>query len=230
MDALEEDFEELTFDITSYNGNYPPDNRAVDCGCQNSCDRSCAEFCGYQKWTQKLTLTRDEAVVETETLTVAMCCGGEIARTQSSDKQERPYAQLGSVDLQMSVNPCNCCAICWPVTSPWQVWSVSTNGINIYPGWGSDETLVRQIASELQARKVSRGNIKLIQLNELMGYELDVVSSWVDVMMEKQGAEADSIHIEAQKIRAFEVRGAASGFKNALLLCFWSFESRIHEF
>lgn len=55
-------------------------------------------------------------------------------------------------------------------------------------------------------RKVSRGNIQLIRLNERMGYELDVVSSWVDALMDKQGAKPDNQVIEAQKVRVFEVR------------------------
>ena len=57
----------------------------------------------------------------------------------------------------------------------------------------------------VRRRKVSRGNIQLIKLNERMGYELDVVNSWVDAILEKQKVEADGRQIEAQKVRVFQV-------------------------
>jgi hypothetical protein len=68
-----------------------------------------------ERRTETLTLTRDEAIFEKDTLTVMKCCGGETARNETKDKQERPYAHLGSVNLQMEVDPCNCCVI-WCVS------------------------------------------------------------------------------------------------------------------
>ena len=192
--------EDQVFDITSYYGNYISDGRPVDYACQNSCEKECARRDGYKKWRTILTLTRDEFIVETKTETVGKF-GTESSR---NDKQVRPYAHLGSVDLKMDSDLCNCCVICFPITCPWQVWSVETNGIQISPGWGSDEALVRQIADELQIRKISRGNIQLIKLSERTGCDLDVVSSWVDAVLEKQGAEAVNDHVEAHKIRSFE--------------------------
>mmetsp|Transcript_64823 Transcript_64823/g.163268 ORF Transcript_64823/g.163268 Transcript_64823/m.163268 type:complete len:742 (+) Transcript_64823:83-2308(+) len=80
------------------------------------------------------------------------------------------YAQLGSVDYDKS---CCCC------------YSVNM----AKPGWGCDRAKVEELAEELQARKVKRGNIAQIRQLEVMekaAVELDVRTG---LYMDEQGLQ-----------------------------------------
>ena len=64
-----------------------------------------------------------------------------------SSIDRKPYAQLRAVDEEIV-----CCCI---------------HGVNtMVPGWCGDTTRVREIAAELQARKVGRGNIAQLRNQE----------------------------------------------------------------
>eukprot|EP00812_Abedinium_dasypus_P012600 NODE_610_length_1447_cov_328.279454.p1 GENE.NODE_610_length_1447_cov_328.279454~~NODE_610_length_1447_cov_328.279454.p1 ORF type:complete len:425 (-),score=149.09 NODE_610_length_1447_cov_328.279454:155-1288(-) len=78
--------------------------------------------------------------------------------------QRTPYAQLGSVDVETA---CLCCS---------NLPDVAT------PGCGCNRALVDDIAEELQKRKVKRGNIAQMKMQENMMTEILKVSTKVEIL------------------------------------------------
>lgn len=109
-----------------------------------------------------LELNDEEAIFRTSN-----CC-------MQSTRRE-PYAQLGSVE-PASI----CCGICT---------NVQTDQNVICPGFGCANELLRTVASELQERKVKRGNIAQIQQQENLMMELIKLSVKTDLLAKKEGVQ-----------------------------------------
>ena len=90
--------------------------------------------------------------------------------------QKRPYAQLGNVETSQ-----DCCG----------TWSIKTDGLSGPEGGGlapgtacSNKQLVEEIAAELQARKICRGNVGQIREAELMKQEVTLLHAKVDLILQ----------------------------------------------
>ncbi|CAJ1400960.1 unnamed protein product [Effrenium voratum] len=93
----------------------------------------------------------------------------------STSTARMPYAQLGSVDVETL-----CCGNCF---------SVGTNGGTIMPGFGCGKQEVDGIAEELQKRKVTRGNIAQVQMQENLMIEIIKLSVQMDQLAKKEGVK-----------------------------------------
>jgi len=89
-------------------------------------------------------------------------------------QSKRPYAQLGSVDKAQV------CCCCWAVNT-----DLTGKDEGISPKCGCEEGLVSEIAEELQARKVGRGNIAQLKKQEIMAVRVDTLHLKVDALMAK---------------------------------------------
>jgi hypothetical protein len=117
-------------------------------------------FCPFCGWTtKKLELDTDEAILKTD-------------NNCTHTVQKRPYAQLGSVD---SVNNCG---VCWGVKS-----DISGAEGEISRGCGCDEGWVKEVLSELQQRKVGRGNIAQIKAQEVLAERVDHLHTKLDLVL-----------------------------------------------
>mmetsp|Transcript_37060 Transcript_37060/g.69643 ORF Transcript_37060/g.69643 Transcript_37060/m.69643 type:complete len:520 (+) Transcript_37060:2-1561(+) len=76
----------------------------------------------------------------------------------------RPYAHLASVDVEES---CGCCYAISGVASP---------------GCGCNQDLVAEIAAELQERKVKRGNIAQLMIQENITNKISMVNAKIDTI------------------------------------------------
>jgi len=123
----------------------------------NYCEWLSTICCGGT--TKKLILDKEEAILKTDN-----CCFHQV--------QKRPYAQLGSVD---SNNSCFCC---WGVSSD----ITGAEGI-LARGCGCDEQWTKEVLSELQARKVGRGNIAQIKAQEVLAARVDHLHMKIDLML-----------------------------------------------
>mmetsp|Transcript_6296 Transcript_6296/g.14336 ORF Transcript_6296/g.14336 Transcript_6296/m.14336 type:complete len:743 (+) Transcript_6296:85-2313(+) len=112
--------------------------------------------------TQHLHLGDEEV-----TLTKKDCC--------STSTMRMPYAQLGSVDAEMT-----CCGNCF---------NVETAGGTIQPKCGCDKGLVDQISDDLQHRKVTRGNIAQVRMQENLMIEVIKLGVQLDLIAKKEGIE-----------------------------------------
>jgi len=79
-----------------------------------------------------------------------------------------PYAQLGSVEVETSC----CCCIGLPEVA--------------MPGWGCSHAVVDDIAKELQDRKVKRGNIAQLKMQENLLNEILRLGVKMDLCLEKE--------------------------------------------
>ncbi|CAE7204042.1 unnamed protein product [Symbiodinium natans] len=86
-----------------------------------------------------------------------------------------PYAQLGSVEPISG-----CMGLCS---------SVHTDQNQICPGLGCSHALVNEIATELQHRKVKRGNIAQIRMQENLILEIIKLGIKYDLILHKEGIQ-----------------------------------------
>lgn len=89
-----------------------------------------------------------------------------------TNQMRMPYAQLGSVDVETE-----CCGLCF---------AVETDGGNISPGCGCDKDAVEAISNELQKRKVTRGNIAQVQMQENLMIEVIKMNVQLDQLAKKE--------------------------------------------
>lgn len=106
--------------------------------------------------------TRKELVLEPEQVVM------KTSNNCMTSIERKPYAQLGSVD------EASCCFCC-----------ISVNGL--YPGFGCSRGKVREIARELQARKVGRGNIAQLRNQENTLVKAIEVDIRMDILLQNQG-------------------------------------------
>lgn len=109
-----------------------------------------------------LELNDEEAVFTRES-----CC--------LKSRRREPFAQLGSVE------PAQCC--CGGCVM------VETDQNMISPGCGCSYAQVSEIAAELQHRKVKRGNIAQIRLQENLMIELIKMAVKADLLVNKEGLQ-----------------------------------------
>jgi len=86
-----------------------------------------------------------------------------------------PYAQLGSVDVESI-----CCGQCF---------NVETDGGTIQPKCGCDKQLTDKISEDLQNRKVSRGNIAQVRMQENLMIEMIKLGVQLDQLARNDGVE-----------------------------------------
>ena len=84
-----------------------------------------------------------------------------------------PYVQLGSVDVETI-----CCGSCF---------NVETDGGIIQPKCGCDKDLVDEISEDLQNRKVTRGNIAQVRMQENLMIEVIKLGVQLDQIARKEG-------------------------------------------
>eukprot|EP00913_Durusdinium_trenchii_P016569 g15574.t1 len=101
---------------------------------------------------------------EEVTMTKKNCCGTHTMRM--------PYAQLGSVDMETC-----CCGKCY---------NVETDGGAIAPACGCDKEITEAISDELQKRKVTRGNIAQVQMQENLMIEVIKMNVQLDQLAKKE--------------------------------------------
>ena len=123
----------------------------------------------------KLVLEEDEAVLHKYN----MCM---------SSVERRPYAQLGEVQ---HVKCCGC----------FRGVKTDLNGegkanVPISPGWGCSEGVVQELVTELQARKVGRGNIAQLRLQELQSAYTKDISAKLDLIMAHLNLKAPPSHVD----------------------------------
>ncbi len=127
---------------------------------QSAC--ACFWSLGIVGWTTKrLTLDNDEAILTTKNFCV-------------NAVQKRPYAQLGAVDKE------NVCLCCYQVKTDLD----GANGEGLSRGWGCDSEWVSEVTSELQARKVGRGNIAQLKAQEVLATRVDHLHAKLDIILE----------------------------------------------
>jgi hypothetical protein len=90
----------------------------------------------------------------------------------SKNNERTPYAQLGSVEVETA---CICCSELPEVASP---------------GCGCSKALVDDIANELQARKVQRGNIAQFKMQENLINEMLKLTVKTKLLADKKGVAA----------------------------------------
>jgi len=112
--------------------------------------------------SHKLELNDEEAIFRQSN-----CCMQMISR--------EPYAQLGSVEPVSG-----CMGLCT---------SVHTDKNHICPGCGCSHTLVNEVATELQHRKVKRGNIAQIRMQENLIIEVIKLGIKYDLILNKEGIQ-----------------------------------------
>jgi|Transcript_124576 hypothetical protein len=115
-----------------------------------------------------------------------ICCCGPTKTTMQLQQEEMliakenwcftttsrtPYAQLGSVETE---EVCGCFSEIPDVAKP---------------GFGCQKEMVTQIASDLQERKVKRGNIAQLKMQENLIYSAIKLDAKLDMMMKKRGIE-----------------------------------------
>jgi hypothetical protein len=88
-----------------------------------------------------------------------------------STKSRTPYAQLGSVDTE---NAFGCCMNIPEVANP---------------GCGCQKTKCTEIAADLQERKVKRGNIAQLKMQENLIYSVVKLDAKLDMLMNKHGVK-----------------------------------------
>jgi hypothetical protein len=88
-----------------------------------------------------------------------------------SAKSRTPYAQLGSVDTE---NAFGCCMNIPEVANP---------------GCGCQKTKCTEIAADLQERKVKRGNIAQLKMQENLIYSVVKLDAKLDMLMNKHGVK-----------------------------------------
>lgn len=128
----------------------------------NYCESCCICVCslGLAGWQSvKLHLGEEEV-----TMTKKNCCGTHTMRM--------PYAQLGSVDMETC-----CCGKCY---------NVETDGGAIAPACGCDKEITEAISDELQKRKVTRGNIAQVQMQENLMIEVIKMNVQLDQLAKKE--------------------------------------------
>jgi len=118
-----------------------------------------------------------------------VCCCCQTSALQLNDEEavvsrsgpcsrstvREPYAQLGSVEKSEV-----CCGVCS---------SVETDSALISPGWGCSRAVVEDIAAELQRRKVKRGNIAQIKMQENLMIEIIKMGVKLDLIALKKGIQ-----------------------------------------
>ncbi|CAJ1439276.1 unnamed protein product [Effrenium voratum] len=109
-----------------------------------------------------LELNEEEAIFRGRS-----CCVKSVRR--------EPYAQLGSVAPAEL-----CCGACV---------NVKTDQNVVCPGCGCNRELTTEVAAELQNRKVKRGNIAQIQLQENLMMEIIKLGVKADLLLHKYGVE-----------------------------------------
>ncbi|CAE7028004.1 unnamed protein product [Symbiodinium sp. KB8] len=112
--------------------------------------------------SHKLELNDEEAIFR-----MSNCCMQMISR--------EPYAQLGSVEPISG-----CMGLCK---------TVHTDKNHICPGCGCSHPLVNEIATELQHRKVKRGNIAQIRMQENLIIEVIKLGIKYDLILNKEGIQ-----------------------------------------
>lgn len=90
----------------------------------------------------------------------------------SKSNERTPYAQLGAVEVETT---CLCCS---------ELPEVAT------PGCGCSNALVEEIANELQARKVQRGNIAQFKMQENLINEMLKLTVKAKLLADKKGVGA----------------------------------------
>lgn len=105
--------------------------------------------------TVSLELNDEEAIFRQQS-----CCAASTGR--------EPYAQLGSVEPASLF-----CGLCG---------NIQTDRNVVCPGCGCDHALLKELADELQHRKVTRGNIAQIKQQENLMMELIKLSVKVDLL------------------------------------------------
>lgn len=115
---------------------------------------TCCCSLGLCGWTRRTM----ELSAEEMTITTENCCLYNKART--------PYAKLGAVEVE---EYCCCCHGLPEVASP---------------GWGCEKAKVDQIASDLQERKVKRGNIAQLMMQENMVQETTKLNAKTRVLLD----------------------------------------------
>lgn len=121
----------------------------------------CLRSLGLAGWqTQRLHLGEEEV-----TLTKQDFCATSTMRM--------PYAQLGSVEVETI-----CCGSCF---------NVETDGGIIQPKCGCDKDLVDEISEDLQTRKVTRGNIAQVRMQENLMIEVIKLGVQLDEIARKEG-------------------------------------------
>ena len=130
----------------------------------NFIESACTCFwCPCVGWTTKqLILETEEAVLKVDNN-----CHHSV--------QKRPYAQLGQVE---SVNSCICChGIQTDLTA------TKEGDGTLSRGCGCDKAWAEEVSSELQARKVGRGNIAQIQAQEVLAQRVDHLHTKLDLIL-----------------------------------------------
>jgi len=128
----------------------------------NYIESCCTCFCtlGLAGWqTVDLHLGEEEVTMLTKNLCI-------------THRMRMPYAQLGSVDTET-----NCCGLCF---------AVETDGGAISPGFGCDQKAVEGLSEELQKRKVTRGNIAQVQMQENLMIEVIKMNVQLDQLAKKE--------------------------------------------
>eukprot|EP00427_Karlodinium_veneficum_P054303 CAMPEP_0169407022 /NCGR_PEP_ID=MMETSP1017-20121227/57873_1 /TAXON_ID=342587 /ORGANISM="Karlodinium micrum, Strain CCMP2283" /LENGTH=319 /DNA_ID=CAMNT_0009513887 /DNA_START=162 /DNA_END=1118 /DNA_ORIENTATION=+ len=120
---------------------------------------TCRRVCACNE-TIDLELNDEEAIFRKTS-----CC--------ATGTRREPYAQLGSVEPASL-----CCGVCG---------NVSTDQNVIMPGCGCDHEKLKEIAAELQHRKVTRGNIAQIKQQENLMMELIKLGVKLDLLTNKEG-------------------------------------------
>lgn len=117
----------------------------------------CVGSCGVCGWTTQHMDLTDEEMV----ITTKNFCLSNTTRT--------PYAQLGGVEVE---TVCCCCAELPEVARP---------------GCGCSTELVQKIAEELQNRKVKRGNIAQLKMQENIMLEILKLGAVMDMLLDSEG-------------------------------------------
>jgi hypothetical protein len=112
----------------------------------------------------------------------------------SRSNERTPYAQLGSVETE---NMCHCCSVLPDVANP---------------KCGCSKDLVDTIANDLQERKVKRGNIAQMKMQENILHEISKLAAKADLLCD----QAQPRRAPAQEVMAQPVQGAMTQARGAL--------------
>ena len=146
----------LTSGVAHFEKKHYPNIAPDCCGC-----------CG-PNWCLTLSLTLDD---EEMIVTSTDCCGNR-------SEQKRPYAQLGNVEESS-----DCCGTHFVKTDG--LGGPDGQGQGLAPGTacGGNKGLVAELVSELQARKIGRGNVAQVQEAAIMKKEVAFLHQKMDLIL-----------------------------------------------